>query len=349
MRIKQIITKKQLAKLMSMTICLAVFAAAPRMGARASDNPVAFNAALGNGINLGNALEAPKEGDWGVTLQPEYFELIKKAGFSHVRVPIRWSTHAMLTAPYTIEPAFFERVDWVIQQASRQSLNVVLNMHHYEEFEKDPDNQRARFISMWHQIAEHFKQAPRSVAFEIYNEPSHAIDASKWNAILLEALHQIREENHARFVVVGPVRWNSISALPTLELPADDQNLIVTVHYYEPFHFTHQGASWAGPESKDWLGTKWTDTRDERARINTDFDTAAAWGASHHRPLYLGEYGAYEKADMDSRARWTRAVRQEADRRKFATAYWEFCSGFGAYDPNAKQWREPLLHALTEH
>ena len=64
------------------------------------------------------------------------------------------------------------------------------------------------------------------------------------------------------------------------------------------------------------------------------------------RPLNVGEFGAYEVGDMASRARWTRAVVEEAERRGFSWTYWEFCSGFGAYDPIADAWREPLLQAL---
>ena len=78
----------------------------------------------------------------------------------------------------------------------------------------------------------------------------------------------------------------------------------------------------------------------------SDFSTAANWGREHHRPIYLGEFGAYSKAGMTSRALWTRAVRVEAQRQNFSPAYWEFCSGFGLYDATGKEWNEPLLNAL---
>ena len=51
----------------------------------------ADNRLLGRGINLGNALEAPYEGAWGVTLKELYFQVVKNAGFNSVRIPINWS------------------------------------------------------------------------------------------------------------------------------------------------------------------------------------------------------------------------------------------------------------------
>ncbi len=49
---------------------------------------------------------------------------------------------------------------------------------------------------------------------------------------------------------------------------------------------------------------------------------------------------------MESRARWTRFVAQSALERKMSFAYWEFCSGFGVYDPQRNAWIDPLKDAL---
>ena len=73
---------------------------------------------------------------------------------------------------------------------------------------------------------------------------------------------------------------------------------------------------------------------------------AITWGVKHRRPLSLGEFGAYSKADLESRAPWTRFVGDEALQRKIGLAYWEFCSGFRVYDPNSGEWVRPLKEAL---
>src|SRR5262249_48597152 len=100
----------------------------------------AANKKLGRGINLGNALEAPKEGAWGVTLQAEYFKTIKDAGFASVRLPVKWSAHAQADAPYTIDPKFAARGDWAIDQALANQLNIIVNVHHYDEMASRPDD-----------------------------------------------------------------------------------------------------------------------------------------------------------------------------------------------------------------
>lgn len=302
------------------------------------------NRRLGRGINFGNALEAPSEGEWGFRIEERYFDAIKQAGFDSIRVPVKWSIRAAKTAPYTIDPKFFERVDWVIENALKRDLNVVLNVHHYDEFYDHPDENAERFLALWRQIAPHYRDRSDRLYFELLNEPRNPLTPEKWNAMIPKALAVVRESNPNRMVIVGPGNWNNIDFLPKLELPKDDR-LIVTVHYYSPFHFTHQGAEWSEGADK-WLGTKWGSAEDEAA-VRRDLDKAADWGKQHGRPIYLGEFGAYSKADMVSRVKWTKFVRSEAEKRGMSWAYWEFGSGFGAYDPATDKWREPLKQALV--
>jgi endoglucanase len=320
----------------------AAFAADPP-----ADDAIAANARLGRGINLGNALEAPKEGDWGVTLQADYFKTIKEAGFATVRLPVKWSAHAAAEAPYTIDAKFAERVDWAIDQALANKLNVIVDFHHYDEMNADPDGHLPRLEGLWEQIAARYKDRPRGVYFEVYNEPNGKLVGAKWNAAAGRVLAVVRKTNPTRPVIVGPGKWNGIGALDDLELPADDHNLIVTVHYYDPFHFTHQGASWV-KGADQWKGTEWSGSDDERAAVKKALSKAAEWGKAHDRPMFLGEFGAYEAGDMASRARWTKCVSREAEKAGMSWAYWEFCSGFGAYDPKAGAWREALKAALVD-
>lgn len=303
------------------------------------------NRRLGRGVNLGNALEAPNEGDWGMVLQEEYFSLIRQAGFDSVRIPIRWNAHALAEDPYTIDPLFFARVDWAIEQALKNELRVVINIHHYEEIMENPVWHKDRFLAIWKQIAEHYQDTPESIYFELLNEPYGTLANTSWNELAAEAIAVIRQSNPRRTVIVGPGNWNSIDMLPNLFLPEDDRNLIVTVHYYLPFQFTHQGAEWVDG-SESWLGTTWEGSEREKALIERDLDRALKWSNQNARPIFLGEFGAYSKADMESRERWTAFVARSAEQRGFSWAYWEFGAGFGVYDRQANAWVEPIRRAL---
>jgi endoglucanase len=303
------------------------------------------NTRLGRGVNLGNALEAPVEGEWGVTLEEGYFDLIQEAGFDSVRVPIRWNAHADENAPYTIDPALFERVDWVVEQAAQRELAVVINIHHYEEIMENPRVHKERFLAIWEQISQHYQKAPDSVFFELLNEPYGTIASTSWNQFIADAIQVIRKTNARRTIILGPGNWNSIGNLYELDLPETERNLIITVHYYSPFQFTHQGAEWA--DNMDiYLGTQWTGSLDEKKAVDQNFDMAAKWSSEYKRPIFLGEFGAYSKADSESRHLWTDYIARSAEKRGFSWAYWEFCAGFGVYDPAAAAWNEPILTAL---
>jgi endoglucanase len=325
--------------------------AVARPPAEKSNEPAAdvhsVNKKLGRGINLGNALEAPKEGEWGVTLKAEFFQAVKEAGFTTVRLPVNWSAHAKAEAPYTIDEKFAERVNWAIDQALANKLQIIVNVHHYGEIDAEPDKHLPRLIGLWEQVAARFQDRPAEVLFELLNEPHDKLIEGKWNAAIPRLLKAVRRTNPTRPVIVGPAQWNAIWALDKLELPKEDRNLILTVHFYDPFEFTHQGAPWVKGADK-WKGRKWSGGDAEQAAIRKELEKAAAWAKKNDRPVFLGEFGAFEAADMESRAKWTRFVTREAETLGFSWAYWEFCSGFGAYDQQAKAWRRPLKNALLD-
>jgi len=297
---------------------------------------------LGRGINIGNALDAPSEGAWGVTVKVSQFENMAEAGFDSVRLPVRWSAHAEATAPFTINASFFERVDWAIAHAFDHELAVVLNVHHFEEIHLDPENNLERLLALWSQLSEHYQDYPKELYFELLNEPNDQLVAEVWNDYAAQVVELIRERNPGRTLLIGGENWNNIESLSTLRLP-DDDNIIATFHHYEPFDFTHQGASWVDPPPP--VGREFPEGNDE-SEMRDAFERAVQWSVEHARPLHLGEFGAFEAADMDSRANFTRLVVELATEHGIPFHYWEYESGFGAFDPGANSWREPLLEAL---
>jgi endoglucanase len=275
--------------------------------------------------------------------QPRHFKIIHNAGFNTVRVVLQSFDH--MDSSNRLDPEWLKTLDTMVTAAVGDGLNVILDEHDWELCGKDAVGCRVKVNAFWSQIAPRYKDAPHQVMFEILNEPNQAMTPDVWNAEFHEALAIIRASNPTRNVVVGPSFWNGLEHLPDLDLPADDQHIIVTFHYYHPLTFTHQGATWVGPEIQKLSGVTWGSDADY-ALLNKELDQVKAWSDAHSRPILLGEFGAYDKAPMEYRVKWDSAVARGAEARGFAWAYWQFDPDFTVYDFSKDGWVEPILHAL---
>ena len=314
-----------------------------------------LNTRLGRGVNYGNMLEAPTEQEWGNPWQSEYPEIIADLGFNHVRIPIRWEPEerSSAVAPYTISAEWLARVKEVVDATLAEDLLAVINMHHHHELFEDAAGNKARFLAQWEQISDFFKDYPDDLLFEILNEPNGAITAEVWNEYLRDALDLIRVENPTRAVLIGTPDWGGLGGLPDLSLP-DDDNIILTIHYYNPFQFTHQGAEWLREEDQEenpadaWLGTEWQDTDLEREVIENEFSLARSM-AQDGVAIHIGEFGAYNPADDESREKWTTFLARYFEEQGWSWAYWEFSAGFGFYNPNDETYVDYLVDALLNN
>ena len=326
-----------------------IFLSTLSLAANEKKDAFGMNERLGRGINIGNTFEAPSENEWGNPWNPAYLKMIADLGFSHVRLPIRWETpeRTMTEPPYTISEEFLKRIKSVIDEALKNKLHIIINMHHHETLVNDPAGQKERFLSQWRQIADYFKTYPDSLLFELLNEPQKELaNADLWNQYTTDALSEIRKTNPDRFVLICSSNWSGVRGLESLKLP-DDKNLILTVHYYDPFNFTHQGADFANMEHI--TGIKWLDTEIEREVIRLDFQEVKAFSEKHQIPVHVGEFGSYYKADIDSRVRWTTYMSRFFEELGFSWAYWEFSSTFGIYNPLTGTFLQPLVNALLHN
>ena len=275
--------------------------------------------------------------------QDRHFRRIHEGGFQSVRINLHAFTH--MDAGNRLSATWFKTLDWAVSTALANDLTVILDEHNYNECGPDPVTCRTKLMAFWNQVAEHYKDAPNKVIFEILNEPNAKLTPELWNIYLRDALAIIRKTNLTRNVVIGPGNWNGIHALSTLDLPEDDRHIIVTVHYYLPMAFTHQGAAWA-KEYTHLSGVKWG-TDEEKRKLDADFAGVQQWASAARRPILLGEFGAYEKGEMESRARYTAYVARAAESLGWAWTYWQFDADFIAYDISKDDWVAPIHAALV--
>jgi endoglucanase len=326
------------------------------------------------GANLGNGLESPPGQDWGGHYSPDDLRIMRREGFDHFRIPVGWQHYTGSGPEFRISPEIFARTDALVYAGLREGLGIIINVHHFDDFTTNPQDHTARFVAIWRQIARHYEKAPEGLAFELLNEPKDSATTEVINPIFTETIRQIRQIAPDRTIFVGPGRWNSIAELPKLRLPDDDQNLIVTVHNYEPFYFTHQGADWAGPDTKvtgilfpgppsrplvpdlnlkanswvlNWIKSYNTEPSTSNPSSPLAFQgalyQAKEWSEYYGRPVHIGEFGCYTKADPASRANYYRSFREVAEKAEIGWAIWDWKAGFHYW--NAKTGKpEPGMH-----
>ena len=304
-----------------------------------------FKEGFRRGVNLGNIMEAPDEGEWGVWFDDDYIPMIKQKGFDFIRLPVSWSTRLTLDGT-AVQKLFVERIAHIIDLSIKNELGVVVNIHHFNEMNSDPAGHADELYMIWKTISERFMDYPSSVIFEILNEPNTQLDTKTYNQYQNECINIIRKTNPTREIVISGGSWGGYNDLMDLEI-IDDPNLVLSFHYYDPFNFTHQGASWTGGDMDQHLGTKWAGTETDKALMESTFRKVKEWAEAAGMPVLMGEFGALDTADMESRAKWTAHMRELAEKYGFAWSYWEFCAGFGIYNPNDEYFYDELVNALT--
>jgi endoglucanase len=318
------------------------------------------------GANLGNYLEVPPGQDWGVTVSASEFAAMKHEGFDDVRVPVGWQHYVGPAPEFKISPEFFSRVDFVVTNAFAAGLAVMINIHHFDELDQNPEGTADEFLKIWRQIARHYREYPPQLAFELDNEPHEHATTVVMNPIYARAIAEIRQSNPGRTIFVEPGDWGGIGELKNLVLPPDD-NVIVSVHCYEPFTFTHQGASWAkmprvtgirfpGPPAtplvpdpslqlpermKDWIQRYNTLPTAQNPSSPIAFEGrlkyCRAWSDYYGRPIHLGEFGCYTTADPESRVCFYAAFRHALEEDKMGWAIWDWSDGFRYWDKAKNQ------------
>ena len=323
-----------------MKLFLSTLAAALMLGASFSAQADSFKTK--RCVNMGNALDAPSEGEWGHTIEASSFKTIAEAGFDTVRIPVRWSAYTSGAPNYKINERFFKRVSDVINQGLANDLQVVLNIHHFEELNEAPEENFTKFIALWAQIAERYKDLPDTVYFEVINEPNGAFKGDIMRKIITQGFKKIRETNPTRIVILGGEDWSGIESLPSI--PAiEDPNQVYTFHYYDPFPFTHQKASWT--DLKNSGTVTWGSSQDK-----AELKAAAKYAAKVQRetgiPVFLGEFGAYEKAPYRDVVDYTRETRKAFEKAGISWCVWNFTATFPLSDTETKSWDANKLAAL---
>ncbi|WP_328994165.1 glycoside hydrolase family 5 protein [Kribbella sp. NBC_01245] len=358
-------------KAILLTAALAVAVAVPGNMNEASADSKASSAAqivadLGAGWNLGNSLEAnsngyPSETAWNnPTVTQALIDKVKASGFKSIRIPVSYLRHIGPGPNYTINSAWLNRVQQVVDYAYNRGMHVMINIHGdgyksipYAWLICDASDQttiKAKYQKVWQQIASRFQNYDQRLILESMNEvfdgqygnptqPCYS-NINAYNQIFVDTVRRAGGKNTSRWLLVPG--WNTNIdytagnygfVIPTDQyrsptIPSSERRIMISVHYYSPWDF-------AGEENGNI--TQW-------GRAATDPSRKSTWGQEDYLnsqlkmmydkfvvqgyPVVVGEYGSIDKTSFDSsnntyRADFAYEVTAAAKRYGAATVYWD--------------------------
>jgi endoglucanase len=298
-------------------------------------SPQAAVSAMQVGINLGNTLDAPLEGEWALPAEEYYLDAFAEAGFKHVRIPITWHNHIAQQAPYTIDEDFLARVEQIVDWSLSKDLYVIVNAHHDAWIKDDYQNivNRNRFDTIWLAISERFKDKSAKLIFEILNEPN-GMSMADINTLNKRVLSIIRNQTSNRLVIFSGNEWTDIDAFFGAEIPdANDAFLIGNFHSYDPYEFgIICTIDWGSDSDKD--------------KLRAIYQKAADWSVTHNIPVMVNEFGVpkYDftkpenKCEQPQREAYLKSHVEYANAFGLAATFWDDGGSFSTYDRAGNSW-----------
>ncbi len=314
---------------------------------------------LATGANVCRWFRAPPRN------QPDHFanyiseaeaQFMARLGLKHVRLCVAPRV-IMDPASGEVLAARGQQLEAALARFHRAGLLVVVDLHNEDRAaELDPRWQEA-FVRFWGLLAKRLSQFdPNLTLLEIINEPVFAHRAEEWNRLDARLAAAIRQQAPQHTIITSGPDWGGIDGLKKLTLLADP-NVIYSFHCYDPFPFTHQGATWAGDAVKPLRGVPYPSSpeavapllaalepwpasrrmvetygqaRWNKAKLAARFQQAVTWGAQNRVPLYCGEFGVFPAhSKPEHRANWFRDFGQVLAANHIGWAVWGWDEGFG--------------------
>jgi endoglucanase len=281
---------------------------------------------MGRGINLGNTLSAPVEGNWATVVYEQYFIDVANEGFSNVRMPMDffgdrtsgatdiWSTAANTASDfngtitdYLVSDPYLDRVETVVNWSLDQGLYTIIDFHgaelkseFLETFNLESTNyayptsaKRAadlmKFKSIWIQIANRFINHPSTLIFEVVNEPYFEVSAQEMdeiNLMIIEVIRLTGGNNSSRPIVITGGTSNSYQAPTAIGTEVLNSDSNLIASFHYYIPFNFTSSSTSNNNDFNW------GTTNDKSTVNTHFDSVKTWSETNNIPITLGEFGA---------------------------------------------------------
>lgn len=297
------------------------------------------------GINFSGAFEGAsllKQPDDYWMFNEKYYKLCAERGFDNIRLPVNFTSYCGKYPDYIIDPAFFAKLDICVELALKNGFFIILDYHHgcYR-------NNPLKFWRIWEQVAEHYKDYPEEVMFELINEPTAPTEDDWLNEIQAEAFRRIRKTNPTRGIALACNQWNGTWKILSVNWDLFDENCFLDVHNYYTMDFTHQGAYWGANPNEERPPLQ-PFTKDMANQVTEHLELCADFMKKTGRTIWIGECGVYFDGGIpEESAKYVEHFTKECARFNISYAWWEFNVGFGLFRKKTDDWRELVSDNMT--
>jgi endoglucanase len=281
---------------------------------------------------------------------------VKSMGADVIRLPVRMHSMTGGAPEYVLDPLLLRYLDTAVGWAEKHQLYIIIDNHSFDPIAPTDTHIDGILLKVWAQIARRYKDRSKYVIYEILNEP-HGISDDRWGTIQGLAIEAIRKIDTTHAIIVGGTDYNSINKLSSIP-EYSDPNLIYTFHFYDPYIFTHQGASWGSPSlvslagvpfpadgkrmpqipddlKGTWIEDALINYKNDASfsRLAASLDKTVAFSRERKVPVFCGEFGVYMiQSPAKDRIIWYELITGMLERRNIARASWDYFGGFGIFN-----------------
>ena len=285
------------------------------------------------GWNLGNSLDAegPNETHWGNPATTRaLIDEIRNRGFNTIRVPVTWRFQQGPGPNYTVNAAWLDRVEEVVNYVRANDMYVIVNVHHDDTWiiptYDNADTVKDRLSKLWTQIANKFKNYSDYVIFETLNEPRYENTPEEWTGgtaegrdvvnqyhkASLDAIRATGGNNSSRHIMISTYAASTLpKVINDLVIPNNDSNTIISLHSYFPFPFTLGGTD-----------TTWGSDSDKQ-QLDAEMDKIKAKFIDNGHPVVLGEWSSGNQNNLSDRITHSTYYANAAAARGMASIWWD--------------------------
>jgi endoglucanase len=286
---------------------------------------------------------------------------IKSLGCDIIRLPVAMHDMTSGSPLYKIDPLLFSFLDSVVTWCEDLHIYLILDNHSYDPNGDTSPGVADILVNVWSQVASHYKDRSGYILYEILNEP-HGMTTSAWGTIQNQVINTIRAIDTKHTIVVGGSGYNSYNELKNLPVYSD-QKLLYTFHFYDPFVFTHQGATWVTPSMLPLSGVpfpynslempacpaslkgSWIESNLNSYSANGNvsyiknlIDNAISFRDSRGVNVFCGEFGVYiPNSDNADRCYWYKAVKDYLNEKNIPWTIWDYKGGFGLFNKGSDE------------